>query len=134
MQIKRLLKEMLEEVEYSKKKMSKTHLKRTHLTKEHEGNFQMVDKFHICGKSFLEKEIRERDHCHVTCRYRDSAHKTFNASFQLTNKIIFIFHNLRRYHSHLIMQEVDKFSEKINVIPNDMEKYIRFILGKKCLH
>lgn len=115
MQIKRLLKEMLEEVEYSKKKMSKTHLKRTHLTKEHEGNFQMVDKFHICGKSFLEKEIRERDHCQVTRRYRDSAHKTSNASFQLTNKTLFIFHNLRRYHGHLIMQEVDKFSEKINV-------------------
>ena len=134
MQIKRLLKEMLEKVDYCKKICQKHLKKEPTMTKEHEGNFQMVDKFHICGKSFLEKEIRERDHCHVTCRYRDSAHKTFNASFQLTNKIIFIFHNLRRYHSHLIMQEVDKFSEKINVIPNDMEKYIRFILGKKCLH
>ena len=40
-----------------------------------------------------------------------------------------VFHNLRGYDSHLIMQEIGKFGLEVNVIPNNMEKYISFSLG-----
>ena len=54
-----------------------------------------------------------------------------------------IFHNLRGYDSHFIMQQIGEIAKKhgytnkkgekqdlnINAIPNNMEKYMAFILG-----
>ena len=59
-------------------------------------------------------------------------------------KIPVIFHNLRGYDSHFIMQEIgaivknyeytnkkgEKCQMNINAIPNNMEKYMAFMLGK----
>ena len=47
-----------------------------------------------------------RDHCHVTGSYRGSTHQDCNPNFQITDKIPVIFHNLRGYDSHFIMQEI----------------------------
>ena len=44
-----------------------------------------------------------------------------------------VFHNLRGYDSHLIMQEIGKFGLEVNVIPNNMEKYMSFSLGKNIV-
>ena len=44
-----------------------------------------------------------------------------NINLGLTKKIPIIFHNLRGYGSHLIMQDIGKFDEKVNVIPNGLE-------------
>ena len=43
----------------------------------------------------------------------------------------FVFHKLKNYDSHLIMQELDKFNLKINIIPNGLEKYISFTINNK---
>ena len=32
-----------------------------------------------------------------------------------------------------MMQEIGKLNQKINVIPNDMEKYMTFIIGKNLV-
>ena len=74
-----------------------------------------------------------RDHCHVTGKYRGSAHTDCNLSYRLTNKIYVIFHNLRGYASHLITQETGKFNKDINVIPNNMEKYITFMIDRNLI-
>ena len=38
-----------------------------------------------------------------------------------------MFHNLRGYDSHLLMQKLGRFKDKkISVIPNNMEKYMSF--------
>ena len=74
-----------------------------------------------------------RDHCHVTGKYRGSAHTDCNLSYRLTNKIYVIFHNLRGYDSHLIMQEIGKFKNNINVIPNNMEKYMAFMIDRNLI-
>ena len=37
-----------------------------------------------------------------------------------------MFHNLKAFDSHLIMQEVCKFDVKANAIPNGLEKYMAF--------
>ena len=53
--------------------------------------------------------------------------------FQLTKKIPVIFHNLKGYDSHLIFSELNKFDVKINVIPNGLEKYVAFFLGRNLV-
>ena len=42
-----------------------------------------------------------------------------------------MFHNLKSYDSHLIMQEIGRFNLKINVIPNELEKYMSFTINNK---
>ena len=37
------------------------------------------------------------------------------------------------YEGHLIMQEIGKFNQKINVTPNCLKNYMVFMLQKKCL-
>ena len=44
-----------------------------------------------------------------------------------------IFHNLRGYENHLIMQEIGKFDIKVNVIPNGLEKYIAFTINRNLV-
>ena len=39
-----------------------------------------------------------------------------------------VFHNLKNYDSHLIMQELGKFDLKMNFILNRLEKYANFSL------
>ena len=77
-------------------------------------------------KNLLIMIKKVRDHCHVTGKFQGGAHSSCNINFQLTEKVHIIFHNLRRYDSHLIFSELDKFHVKINVIPNGLEKYMTF--------
>ena len=76
------------------------------------------------------ESIKVRDHCHITGKYRGSAHQKCNRSFKLTDRIPVIFHNLRGYDFHFIMHEIEKFKQNISIIPNNMEKYTAFMLGK----
>ena len=60
-------------------------------------------------KKYTEKDIRVRDHCHITGKYRGSAHQECNLKLRINPeeiKIPVIFHNLRGYDSHFIMQEI----------------------------
>ena len=111
-----------------------------------EDKFQKADSCHICDKKYNEKDVRVRDHCHITGKFRGSAHDYCNLKLRIDPdkiKIPVVFHNLRGYDSHFLMQKIgeivnryayiDKNGEErkmnINAIPNNMEKYIAFILG-----
>ena len=74
---------------------------------------------------------RVRDHCYITRKYRVSPRQSCNVNSRLTNKIPVIFHNLKRYDGDHIMQEIDKFDQDINIIPNGVEIYMPFLIGKK---
>ena len=50
--------------------------------------------------------------------------------FRLTNKIPVAFHNLPQNDSHFKMQKMVKFGRNINVIPNNMENCMAFMIGK----
>ena len=54
-------------------------------------------------------------------------------NFQLTKRIPVIFHNLKSYNSHLVFSVLHKFDVKISVIPNGLEKYMAFFLGKNLV-
>ena len=138
---------MLEEVKYCKKTMRKCFNKPLKMTKEDEVNFEKAKECHICNKQYTSEDIRVRDHCHITGKFRGSTHQECNLKLTLNPdeiKIPVIFHNLRGYDSHFIMQEIGaivknhtfknkKGEEKqmnINAIPNNMEKYMAFMFGK----
>ena len=121
---------MLEEVEYCKQTYKNHFNQLMKLTKIDEENFRLALVCHICNKEFKENDKKVRDHCHISGKFRGAAHNICNRNFRLTEKIPVIFHNLKGYDSHLIMQEIGKFGKNINVIPNNMEKYMAFFLGK----
>ena len=137
---------MLGEVKYCKNIMKKEFNKPLKMTDDDELCFKLFDKCYICNNKYTDKDIRVRDHCHITGKYRGSAHQECNLKLRLSPediKIPVIFHNLRGYDSHFIMQEIGKIAKKhtyknkkgedkqmnINAIPNNMEKYMAFMLG-----
>jgi hypothetical protein len=83
---------------------------------------------HICMKPINKDKVR--DHCHITGAYRGAAHKGCNLNFRFKPIIPVVFHNLRGYDSHLIMQAISKTKGEITCIPNNMEKYISFSVRK----
>ena len=141
----KFMENMLEEVKYCKKAMKKHFDKPLRMTELDEKEFKKATTCHICDKKYTEKDIRVRDHCHITGKYRGSAHQECNLKLRINPeeiKIPVIFHNLRGYDSHFIMQEIGAIVKKhaytkngkeikmeINAIPNNMEKYMAFMLG-----
>ena len=61
--------------------------------------------------------------------YRGSPHRSCSIYLKLTKIAPVIFHNLRGYDSHLIIQEIGKFDVKVNVIPNGLEKCVAFTIN-----
>ena len=137
---------MLDEVKYCKKIVKQQFNKPLKMTKEDEDKFKIADECHICNNKYTDEDIRVRDHCHITGKYRGSAHQECNLKLRVNPeevKIPVIFHNLRGYDSHFIMQEIgaivkdyeytnnkgQKCQMNINAIPNNMEKYMAFMLG-----
>ena len=128
--------EMLEEVDYCKATMRKHFRKPLVMSDDEEDTFKAAEVCHICGEQYEEKDVRVRDHCHVTGKYRGCAHQDCNLKLELNPnnvKILVIFHNRRGYDAHFIMQAIGKISKEqnlsINCIPNNRERYMAFMLG-----
>ena len=74
-----------------------------------------------------------RDHCYFTGKYRGAAHKSCNLKLKIKPgkaKIPVVFHNLKGYDSHLIMQKIHTAKGNITCIANNAEKYISFNIGQ----
>ena len=142
----KFMEKMLEEVEYCKAVIKKHLNKPLVMTDVDEQNFKTMDGCHICGEKYTDKDVHIRDHCHITRKSRGSAHQECNLKLRIKPediKIPVIFHNLREYDSHFIMQQIGEIANKhgytnkkgekqdlnINAIPNNMEKYMAFMLG-----
>ena len=142
----KFMEKMLEEVEYCKGIIKKRFNKPLVMTEDDETRFKLMDKCHICDKEYTDKDVRVRDHCHITGKFRGSAHQECNLKLRIKPediKIPVIFHNLRGYDSHFITQQTGEIAKnytykdkkgneqplKINAIPNNMEKYMAFMLG-----
>ena len=52
---------------------------------------------------------------------------------KLNHKIPVVFHNLKNYDSHLIMQELGRFNLKMHVMPNGLQKYMSFSINNNKL-
>ena len=71
-----------------------------------------------------------RDHCRITGKHRGCVHRDCNINLRLNHKISVVFHNIKNYDSHFIMQELGKFSLK-SVITNELKKYTSFTINNK---
>ena len=75
-----------------------------------------------------------KDHCHVTGEYRGAAHRACNINYFRINPeteiIPVVFHNLKGYDAHHIMSGIAEVQSDLECIPNNMEKYVSFSLGK----
>ena len=102
---------MLAEVKYCRQTIKYKFNKPLVMSPEDEDKFQKATSCHICGKKYKKTDKRVRDHCHVTGEFRGSAHNQCNRDFTITDKIPVIFHNLKGYDSHFIMQEIGEIIE-----------------------
>jgi hypothetical protein len=121
------------------------------MTQEDKASFAEAADCHVCGGPL--NGDRVRDHCHITGKYRGAAHSACNLQLRIyahKTKVPVVFHNLRGYDGHLLMQAIGKVDTKrpawkkdktgnwvqtektdaINCIPNNMEKYMTFGVGQ----
>ena len=146
----KFMEKMLKEVEYCKAVIKKMFNELLVMTEDDEMRFKLMDKCHICGEKYTDQDVHVRDHCHITGKFRGSAHQECNLKLRIkpeSLKIPIIFHNLRSYDGSFIMQQIGEIANnyaykdkkgkeqplKINAIPNNMEKYMAFMLGNHLM-
>ena len=122
---------MIEESKYCSDVMKKHFNKELVMTKEDNEYFKNSTKCWICDNDYVDNDVKVRDHCHIRGKYRGPAHRDCSINLKLNHKIPVVFHNLKNYDSHLIMQELGKFNLKINVIPYGLDKYMSFTINNK---
>ena len=135
--IQKFMKCMFEEVKNCQSIIRDNFNKPLIMTKKNEKAFKKATHCHICEKKYRVDDVPVRDHCHVTGKYRGSAHQTCNLKLQISAekiKIPVIFHNLKGYDSHFIMNELGDLIKKgqeisIKVIAQNAEKYMAFYIG-----
>ena len=49
-------------------------------------------------------DVKVRDHCRITGKYRGSAHRDCNINVKLDYAVPVVFHNLKNDHLHFIME------------------------------
>ena len=98
------------------------------MTKKDNEDFNNSTKCWICDNAY--GDVKVRDHCHITGKYRGYSHRYCNINVKLNHKVPVVSHNLKNYDSHLILQELGKFNLKITVIPNGLEKYMSFSINE----
>ena len=146
--IEKFILKMLSEVEDCQRIVRDRFQKPLVMTSQNERDFQNSTVRHICERSFKAKDLlihddgdimnKVRDHCHITGEYRGAAHRDCNLKWAISAeklKIPVIFHNLKGYDSHFIMQNIGHLVRQdlnidVGVIASNFEKYIGFNIGK----
>ena len=138
--INKFMKAMFQEVENCQD-IAKNHFnKPLVMSKKDEKNFKKDKRCWICNKIYKIDDEPVRDHCHITGKYRGSAHSYCNLKLKISPeklKIPVVFHNLRGYDSHFIINDLgelisegEELFKTISIIPNNSEKYMAFYIGK----
>ena len=88
----------------------------------------------FCENPLLQKNFRDavKDHCHITGKYRGATHNACNFRLRIkpkTDPIPVVFHNLRGYDAHHLMQAMSQLQKEVKCVANNMEKYITFSVG-----
>ena len=138
--IQKFIIKMLSEVEDCQRIVREQFQKPLVMTDENERDFQNSTKCHICARKFKVEGRKQkvRDHCHITGKYRGAAHSDCNLKWAISPKnlkIPVIFHNLKGYDCHFIMQNIGHLVREgcnldLSVIASNFEKYIGFNIGK----
>ena len=111
---------MLSEVSHCQIMVREEFKKPLVMTDQNEKDYQNATKCHICSRKFKfvdgvinggrdGAKLKVRDHCHITGQYRGAAHSDYNLKWAISAdnlKIPVIFHNLKGYDCHFIMQKI----------------------------
>ena len=81
--------------------------------------------FYICYEELGEDRVR--DHCHLSGKFRGTAHEACNLKCKVPAICPVVFHNLSCYCSHLFIKILGNNEEDISWIPNNEENYISFM-------
>ena len=54
-------------------------------------DFDNSTKCWICNNVYFDGDVKVRDHCHITGKYRGSAHRDCNSNVKLNHKISVVF-------------------------------------------
>ena len=87
--------------------------------------FDKETKCWICNKEF-DDDVKVRDHCHFTGRYRGAANNSCNLKYRKPNFTPVVFQNLSGYDSHLFIKDLGFSEGNIDCIPDNEERYISF--------
>ena len=76
---------------------------------------------YFCERPLLQKNYRDvvKDHCHITGAYRRAAHNDCNLKMRIkpkTDQIPVVFHNLRGYDAHHLMQEMSNLHKEVKFL------------------
>lgn len=125
-------KEFVSRIEHDLRELYNTHLKdfkpMIPLSDVEKNQFKNSKICHICEQPFEQNDVKVRDHCHLTGKYRNAAHSTCNINAFRTpkNYTPIIFHNLSGYDCHMFIKELSNHGDRIDVIAQSKEKYISF--------
>lgn len=96
-------------------------------------SFKLATHCHICDKKIENGQLKVKDHCHITGKYRGATHNQCNLNFQIPKVLPIVFHNLDYDCHFLIEQLVHVFDKNCNhksfplsILPKTSEKYISF--------
>ncbi|XP_077260494.1 uncharacterized protein LOC143896465 [Temnothorax americanus] len=101
-------------------------------TRDEWKKFNSATHCHVCEKPFEPDDVRVRDHCHLTGRYRGPAHSSCNLNYTDSHYIPIVFHNLSGYDAHFIIKEIaTAYEGRVDLLPITKEKYISFTKNVK---
>ena len=66
------------------------------MSKEDNEGFKNSTKCWIWDNDYIDNDVKVRHHCHITGKYRGSAHRDCNINFKLNHEINILFHNLKK--------------------------------------
>ena len=88
-------------------KVVKTHFNKELVRTEKDNeDFKNSTKCWICDNTYVDGDVKVRDHCHITGKYRGPGHRNCNTNVMLNHQFPIVFQNLKNYDFHLIMQEL----------------------------
>lgn len=98
------------------------------MTAEDENLFKKATRCHICEKDYFPDDHPCRDHCHLTGKFRGSAHVQCNAKYTQRLILPVLIHNFKNYDSNLIIKSFKNIGRNIQIIPTNSSKF----LAVKC--
>ena len=86
---------MIEESKYCSGVIKKHFNKELVMTKEDNVVFKNTTKCWTCNHDYVDNVVKVRDNCHITGKYKGSAHRDCNINLKLNHKLSAVFQNLK---------------------------------------